>query len=51
MNKILSKIELSKDLGGKIILGGKREILNGELKDGYYIQPTIIEGLPSDCDS
>ena len=50
MNKILSKIELSKQLGGKILLGGEREILNGEFKDGYYIQPTIIEGLPYDCD-
>ena len=50
MNKILSKIEQSKQLGGKILLGGEREILNGEFKDGYYIQPTIIEGLPYDCD-
>ena len=50
MKKILSKIEQSKQLGGKILLGGEREILNGEFKDGYYIQPTIIEGLPYDCD-
>ena len=50
MNKILSKIEQSFQLGGKILLGGEREILNGEFKDGYYIQPTIIEGLPYDCD-
>ena len=50
MNKILSKIEQSKQLGGKILFGGEREILNGEFKDGYYIQPTIIEGLPYDCD-
>ena len=50
MEKILNKIELSKDLGGKIILGGDRKILDGNLKDGYYIQPTIIEGLPFDCE-
>ena len=50
MEKILNKIELAKDLGGKIILGGERKILDGNLKDGYYIQPTIIEGLPSDCE-
>ena len=50
MKKILAKIEESKKQGGKIIIGGKRVILDGELKDGYYIQPTIIEGLPSDCD-
>ncbi|MAW20946.1 MAG: 2-hydroxymuconic semialdehyde dehydrogenase [Flavobacteriales bacterium] len=50
MNKILSKIEEAKKLGGKILIGGKRVILDGELKDGYYIEPTIIEGLSSDCD-
>jgi len=50
MNKILSKIEQAKELGGKIILGGTRVILDGESKDGYYIEPTIIEGLSYDCD-
>ncbi len=50
MEKILSKIEQAKQLGGKILIGGKREIFEGELKDGYYLQPTIIEGLPFDCD-
>jgi len=50
MEKILSKIDESKKLGGEILIGGERIILDGDLKDGYYIQPTIIEGLSSDCD-
>tara|TARA_B100000401_G_C52776828_1_gene706098 strand:- start:11 stop:1453 length:1443 start_codon:yes stop_codon:yes gene_type:complete len=50
MNKILDKIALAKSLGGDILIGGEREILDGELKDGYYIQPTIIEGLSFNCD-
>ena len=50
MRKILSKLDLAKQLGGNILIGGERKILDGELKDGYYIQPTIIEGLSSDCD-
>lgn len=50
MEKILSKIEQSKQLGGKILLGGERVILGGDLKGGYYVQPTIIEGLSSDCE-
>ena len=50
MNKILDKIALAKSLGGNILIGGEREILDGELKDGYYIQPTIIEGLSFNCD-
>jgi aminomuconate-semialdehyde/2-hydroxymuconate-6-semialdehyde dehydrogenase len=38
------------NFGGKILIGGEREILEGDLKNGYYIQPTIIDGLSSDCD-
>ena len=49
MNKILSKINAAKKLGGNILIGGERQILEGDLKAGYYIQPTIIEGLSFDC--
>ena len=48
MKKILSKIKQAQDEGGKILTGGNRFRLNGELKNGYYIEPTIIEGLPAD---
>lgn len=50
MQKILDKIALAKSLGGNILTGGEREILKGDLKSGYYIQPTIIEGLDFDCE-
>lgn len=49
MEKILSRIEEAKNLGGKILTGGKRKILQGDLEKGYYIEPTIIEGLTYDC--
>ena len=48
MNKILEKINLAKKEGGKILTGGKRKIIKGELKEGYYIEPTIIENLKND---
>ena len=32
MHKILSKIKEAKKLGGKILIGGNREFLKGELK-------------------
>jgi aminomuconate-semialdehyde/2-hydroxymuconate-6-semialdehyde dehydrogenase len=50
MTKILSKIDEAKKIGGNILIGGNRVILEGDLKDGYYIEPTIIEGLSYDCD-
>jgi aminomuconate-semialdehyde/2-hydroxymuconate-6-semialdehyde dehydrogenase len=48
MQKILSYIELAKNEGGKILCGGKRKIVEG-FEDGYFIEPTIIEGLPQNC--
>ena len=49
MHKILEKIELAKKEGGQILCGGERIILDGELSEGYYIAPTIIEGLDHLC--
>ena len=49
MNSILSKIELAIEEGGKVLCGGNRLILEGELSEGYYIEPTIIEGLNHMC--
>lgn len=49
MEKILSYIELAKEEGGTILCGGERVLLEGEYKDGYYLKPTIIEGLSFDC--
>ena len=49
MNSILSKIELAKEEGGKVLCVGNRLILDGELSEGYYIEPTIIEGLNHMC--
>jgi aminomuconate-semialdehyde/2-hydroxymuconate-6-semialdehyde dehydrogenase len=49
MEKILSYIELAQKEGGKILHGGNRVQLDGEFAEGYFIAPTIIEGLPHDC--
>ncbi|WP_339700349.1 aldehyde dehydrogenase [uncultured Roseivirga sp.] len=49
MKKVLSYIDLAKSEGGTVLAGGKQVVLEGELSEGYYIQPTIIEGLSYDC--
>ena len=49
MEKILSYIELAKKEGGVILCGGKRKIIDGDFKEGYYLEPTIIEGLTYNC--
>ncbi len=47
--KILSYIKLAKDEGGKILSGGNVFNPGGKNKNGFFIEPTIIEGLPHDC--
>ncbi len=49
LNKILSCIERAKQEGGEILTGGNRLVLDGDLKNGYYVEPTIIDGLSVDC--
>lgn len=49
MEKILSYIELAQQEGGKVLCGGKRKLMEGEFAEGYYLEPTIIEGLSYDC--
>ena len=44
LEKILSYIEIGKDEGAKVITGGERAELGGDLEGGYYVQPTIFEG-------
>lgn len=46
--KVLSYIQLAKEEGGKILAGGEAIFPKGYEK-GWYIAPTIIEGLPHDC--
>jgi aldehyde dehydrogenase len=44
LEKILSYIEIGKKEGAKVITGGERADLGGELSGGYYVTPTIFEG-------
>lgn len=46
--KILSYIDLAKKEGGQILCGGEAVRPEG-LEKGWYIQPTIIEGLDIHC--
>jgi aminomuconate-semialdehyde/2-hydroxymuconate-6-semialdehyde dehydrogenase len=49
LDKVLSYIELAKNEGGTIIAGGNEVNLEGRCKEGYFLEPTVIEGLPYDC--
>lgn len=47
--KIVDCIELAKEEGGKIIVGGQAISPAGRCTNGYFISPTIIEGLGPNC--
>ena len=49
LDKVLEYIELAKQEGGSIAIGGKRMYLNGRCVGGYFIEPTVIEGLDCTC--
>ena len=44
LEKILSYIDIGKKEGAKILTGGERARLGGNLEGGYYVQPTIFRG-------
>ncbi|KZN49187.1 acetaldehyde dehydrogenase ExaC [Pseudoalteromonas luteoviolacea] len=43
-DKILSYIEIGKQEGAEVLLGGEPEKLSTEYHEGYYIQPTLLKG-------
>jgi aminomuconate-semialdehyde/2-hydroxymuconate-6-semialdehyde dehydrogenase len=49
MNKVLDHIALAKAEGGTVLCGGHRVELPGALSGGWYIAPTVIEGLGPVC--
>jgi aminomuconate-semialdehyde/2-hydroxymuconate-6-semialdehyde dehydrogenase len=49
MEKVLSYIELAKEEGGTILAGGHQVKLEAPYDQGFYLAPTIIEGLKFDC--
>src|ERR1700692_4785612 len=44
LEKILSYMDIGRQEGAKCLIGGKRAQLEGDLKDGYYVQPTVFKG-------
>ena len=47
LEKILSYMDIGQQEGAKILIGGERNVLDGDLAEGYYVQPTVFEGKNS----
>ncbi|HSP23108.1 MAG TPA: aldehyde dehydrogenase [Planococcus sp. (in: firmicutes)] len=44
MEKIMSYLDIGKQEGAEVLIGGDRNVLEGELAEGYYIKPTVFKG-------
>ena len=47
--KVLNYIRLAEEEGGTILCGGEAVDLGGKFAKGYFLKPTVIEGLSYDC--
>jgi aldehyde dehydrogenase len=44
LEKILSYIDIGKQEGAELLAGGGRNVLDGDLENGYYVKPTVFRG-------
>ena len=52
LDKVLRAVKRARDLGGTVLCGGERARVAGErCRDGWFMQPTVIDGLPPECET
>lgn len=49
MQKVLGHIEGARAEGGNVLCGGERVVIEGRCSNGYFVAPTLIDGLDSSC--
>ena len=48
-DKVLGCIALAREEGGTVLCGGEAVRVEGRCAEGYFVAPTVIEGLPENC--
>jgi aldehyde dehydrogenase len=44
LEKITSYVDIGRQEGAEVLIGGKRAEVGGEFADGYFFQPTVLKG-------
>ncbi|MDP3608265.1 MAG: aldehyde dehydrogenase family protein [Methylophilus sp.] len=44
LNKIMNYIDIGKQEGAEVLIGGNRNVISGDFAEGYYVQPTLLKG-------
>jgi aminomuconate-semialdehyde/2-hydroxymuconate-6-semialdehyde dehydrogenase len=48
-DKVMACIKRARDEGGTLLAGGHAVAVPGRCAGGWFVAPTVIEGLPQDC--
>ncbi|TVR79967.1 MAG: aldehyde dehydrogenase [Saprospirales bacterium] len=49
LNKVLEHVKIAEKEGGNVLCGGDRVKPAGRCKNGFFMRPTVIEGLSPEC--
>src|SRR5207237_2839326 len=49
LDKVMGCLEVARQEGGRILCGGGRAKVDGRCANGFFVQPTLIEGLGPAC--
>jgi aldehyde dehydrogenase len=44
LEKIEGYVQIGRDEGAELLVGGERNVLDGDLAGGYYFEPTVLKG-------
>ncbi|MCA1829226.1 MAG: aldehyde dehydrogenase [Myxococcales bacterium] len=48
-DKVMGCLQVAREEGGRVLCGGGRARVEGRCANGFFIQPTLIEGLSAAC--
>lgn len=49
LDKVMGCLQVAREEGGRILCGGARASVPGRCSGGFFVQPTLIEGLEPSC--
>jgi len=45
LDKVLGCLDVARAEGGRVLCGGKRALVQGRCQEGFFVEPTLLEGL------
>jgi len=48
-DKVMDCIDVARQEGGRVLCGGRATRVDGRCRDGFFVEPTIVEGLGPSC--